>query len=208
MTINNLKLDELLKSENIDQSIKVRIHPGLYLGILLLLGFYVFKITDFFIQIESTNKMLFTLGELVVFSCGFILTYVFVLDLVNTELVMTSKRIIYKNGILRKIISIPYGKIQDIYLKPKNLFIMGKFFDVFIICMENSDFINSYQFHLDKLSKMDLFALEAKITKINEHFKQDVGGKVENIKIESNKYIVIDCVAIVFLVISLILLIF
>jgi hypothetical protein len=207
MTINNLRIDEILKQELINKAIKTRLHPAFFSGVLLIIFYYLIKIIDIFFPNLFTFYLLFFFLELFLLAAGSIITYFYVLDYINTELVITDKRLIFKNGIKRKINSIPFGKIQELYINPKKVPLLGDFCDLVIICKENSDFINSYKLHLERLTKPEIQGLEKIVIDINHMFKSNSAGKIENITITSNKYLKIDMLALFLLLVSLIILV-
>ena len=103
----------------------------------------------------------------------------------------------YKNGIKRNIMSIPYGKIQELYLVPKKFGLPSYFYYLKLIYKEEKNFINSSLFRLGRLNVEDLPVLEKVIESIQDQFKSESGGKVENIKIESRKNMYIDIITFV-----------
>ena len=194
MTINNFKIDTILKQENIINSTRIIINPAIYPGIFFLAGAIIFKFVGLFSGLEKSNEAAFFVIEAVVFLTGLAITYFSVRDYLNTCLVITDKRIMYKNGITRNISSVPYGKIQELYLTPKKFPFLGNFFYLKLIYKEEKNFINSSLCRLGRLHGKDLHLLEKVIEDINEQFKSESGGKVENIKIESRRNLYIDII--------------
>lgn len=208
MTINNFKINTILKQESVESSLKTTMNPLIGLGILFILAFTVIEILRSLAIVPLLNGPLFLGLDIVMALAGVFIVYFSVLDYLNTSMVITDKRIMFKSGVKRELYSIPLGKIQKINLKRRRTAHPGISYALDIIFKQEENFINSSHFKITTSKSADLAKLEELIGKIDEQFKFESGGKIEALKISSRKYLVVDLLLIISLLLSSLLIFF